>query len=189
MRNARPVRRELAGEDGTALVVRPPGPDDADALAEVDEQVRGFVVAGPARDAGSAAVGEVIALNVHPATWGQGLGSALLHAAKTGLSTAGFTTAMLWVVSDNVRARGFSAHHGWRDDNDPVAGGTGQQHAGQQARPQRDQLRDAAWRLRDSIAARDAPSVAPSRDLGCALPTTDERLARAVPDLAISHAE
>lgn len=46
-------------------------------------------------------------------------------------------------------------------------------------------LLDAAWRMRDNIAAPDALYVATARDLGSALLTTDERLARAVPDLAI----
>jgi predicted nucleic acid-binding protein len=46
-------------------------------------------------------------------------------------------------------------------------------------------LLDAAWRLRDNIAARDALYVAAARDLGCTLLTTDQRLASAVPDLAI----
>lgn len=50
-------------------------------------------------------------------------------------------------------------------------------------------LLDAAWRLRDSIAARDALYVAAARDLGCMLLTTDGRLARAVPDPAVRHAE
>jgi predicted nucleic acid-binding protein len=46
-------------------------------------------------------------------------------------------------------------------------------------------LLDAAWRMRGNIAARDALYVAAARGLGSALMTTDERLARAVPDLAI----
>jgi predicted nucleic acid-binding protein len=46
-------------------------------------------------------------------------------------------------------------------------------------------LLDAAWRMRDNIAARDALYVAAARELDCALLTTDQRLARAVPDLAI----
>jgi predicted nucleic acid-binding protein len=50
-------------------------------------------------------------------------------------------------------------------------------------------LLDAAWRMRDNIAARDALYVAAARDLGCALLTTDERLARAVPDLVTGPAE
>jgi predicted nucleic acid-binding protein len=46
-------------------------------------------------------------------------------------------------------------------------------------------LLDAAWRMRANIAARDALYVAAARDLGGGLLTTDERLARSVPDLAI----
>jgi predicted nucleic acid-binding protein len=44
---------------------------------------------------------------------------------------------------------------------------------------------DAAWRMRDNIAACDALYVAAARGLDRALLTTDQRLARAVPDLAI----
>ena len=50
-------------------------------------------------------------------------------------------------------------------------------------------LLDAAWRMRENIAARDALYVAAARGLGCSLLTTDERLARAVPDLAIGLAQ
>ena len=46
-------------------------------------------------------------------------------------------------------------------------------------------LLEAAWRMRDNIAARDALYVAAAQDLDCGLLTTDQRLARAVPDLAI----
>jgi predicted nucleic acid-binding protein len=49
-------------------------------------------------------------------------------------------------------------------------------------------LLDAAWQLRDNVAARDALYVAAARDLGCVLLTTDERLARAVPELAVELA-
>ena len=43
----------------------------------------------------------------------------------------------------------------------------------------------AAWGLRHNIAARDALYVAAARSLGARLLTTDQRLARAVPDLAV----
>jgi predicted nucleic acid-binding protein len=46
----------------------------------------------------------------------------------------------------------------------------------------------AAWRMREKIAARDALYVAAATWLGSALLTTDGRLARAVPDLAIELA-
>jgi predicted nucleic acid-binding protein len=42
----------------------------------------------------------------------------------------------------------------------------------------------AAWSLRDNIAARDALYVAAAHALGARLVTTDDRLARALPNLA-----
>ena len=41
----------------------------------------------------------------------------------------------------------------------------------------------AAWSLRSNIAARDALYVAATQSLGARLVTTDDRLARALPDL------
>ena len=46
----------------------------------------------------------------------------------------------------------------------------------------------SAWRMQENIAARDALYVAAARRFASALVTTDERLARAVPDLAIELA-
>ena len=46
-------------------------------------------------------------------------------------------------------------------------------------------LLQAAWDLRDNVAARDALYVAAARAVRGQLLTTDERLARAVPDLAV----
>lgn len=46
------------------------------------------------------------------------------------------------------------------------------------------ELLEAAWRLRDNISARGALYAAAARGLGGSLMTTDDRLARAVPDLA-----
>lgn len=47
-------------------------------------------------------------------------------------------------------------------------------------------LLEAAWRVRDRIAARDALYVATARALGARLLTTDQRLARVVPELAVT---
>jgi predicted nucleic acid-binding protein len=47
------------------------------------------------------------------------------------------------------------------------------------------ELLRAAWALRDNVAARDALYVAAAQALDADLMTTDERLARAVPDLAV----
>jgi predicted nucleic acid-binding protein len=45
------------------------------------------------------------------------------------------------------------------------------------------ELLEVAWALRSNVAARDALYVAAARGLGGRLVTTDERLARAVPDV------
>lgn len=44
----------------------------------------------------------------------------------------------------------------------------------------------AAWGLRDNVAARDALYVAATKAVDGKLVTTDDRLARAVPDLALA---
>lgn len=46
-------------------------------------------------------------------------------------------------------------------------------------------LLDAAWAMRDNVTARDALYVAAAQGLDGRLVTTDERLARAVPDLVL----
>lgn len=46
-------------------------------------------------------------------------------------------------------------------------------------------LLQAAWGLRDNVSARDALYVAAARAVRGQLLTTDDRLARAVPDLAV----
>ncbi len=48
------------------------------------------------------------------------------------------------------------------------------------------ELLAAAWGMRDDVAARDALYVAAARGVEGGLITTDERLARAVPDLAVT---
>jgi ribosomal protein S18 acetylase RimI-like enzyme len=75
--------------------------------------VVGMTVVGPARGDQAADEGEVYLLNVDPDAWGMGVGGALLAAGTTALVAAGFTEAILWVVTGNVRARSFYEHHGW----------------------------------------------------------------------------
>lgn len=45
------------------------------------------------------------------------------------------------------------------------------------------ELLNAAWELRDNVAARDALYVAAAQSMKAKLVTTDERLARSVPDV------
>jgi len=109
------LRAEDRAEWWVEVLSRPHGVADVLQVAAIDGRACGFVVAGPARD-GAAEHGEVFALNVHPAAWGSGVGSALLTVAQTGLREAGFEHAVLWVVPGNVRARRFYEHAGWRED-------------------------------------------------------------------------
>lgn len=51
------------------------------------------------------------------------------------------------------------------------------------------QLLAAAWSMRDNVAARDALYVAAAQGVDGALLTTDERLVRAAPDLAVALSE
>ena len=83
-----------------------------------DGAVRGFTTVGDVRgDAPEGpAVGELWAINVEPAAWSQGLGAALLRAGKRELVGRGHTSAVLWVVEDNARARRFYEREGWTTD-------------------------------------------------------------------------
>lgn len=104
-------------------------------VVEVDGEVAGFAVFGaervPETTAASdpaARVGELYAINLHPDHWGRGAGRILLRAATDRLTDLGFSEAVLWVVTDNRRARRLYESEGWVDDDavvtDEVLGGT-----------------------------------------------------------------
>jgi ribosomal protein S18 acetylase RimI-like enzyme len=80
-----------------------------------DGSVLGFVSAGPTRDDDDhpRVVGEVYAIYLSPAAWGRGLGSELLETAHDDLAARRFTTATLWVLAGNLRARRFYELHGY----------------------------------------------------------------------------
>ncbi|MBD5786648.1 GNAT family N-acetyltransferase [Cellulosimicrobium terreum] len=90
----------------------PPGRGDI-VVAEVDDEIVGFAIGGPAT-----AVHEIApvrdvqlhALNVLPEHHGSGVGQALLDAVVP----AG--PAQLWVVEGNARARRFYARNGFEPD-------------------------------------------------------------------------
>ncbi len=88
-----------------------------DVLVVIDSgAVAGFAVAGSSRDDDAGAAGELRAINLTPAAWGRGLGSALLRAAEDALVARGYRDATLWVAHANQRARRFYEHHGWSAD-------------------------------------------------------------------------
>jgi ribosomal protein S18 acetylase RimI-like enzyme len=83
-------------------------------VAEVDGEIVGFVSVGPAVDAD--ADGELYAIYVLPGHWGTGIGRALIQAGEDRLRELGHRDAVLWVLEDNPRARGFYERARWTRD-------------------------------------------------------------------------
>jgi GNAT superfamily N-acetyltransferase len=78
--------------------------------------VCGLVTTGLCRDSDLANVGELIAIYVDPAYAGTGVGQVLMTAARDRMRRVGVTTAALWVLDGNARARRFYERDGWRCD-------------------------------------------------------------------------
>jgi ribosomal protein S18 acetylase RimI-like enzyme len=106
-----------------------PGPRTSTVVAQrPDAAVLGFAHTAPARDDDAGEdTGELLMIYVDPAAWGAGAGRALVAAAVDGLRQARFTTATLWVLEGNGRARRFYERAGWAPDGthkDDVLAGT-----------------------------------------------------------------
>ena len=86
-------------------------------VLEQDGCIVGFSGYGASRDPGAPPeTGEVIAINLHPASWRGGLGRQLLQETQQRLRSQGFSDATLWVLHGNARARQFYEALGWRLD-------------------------------------------------------------------------
>jgi ribosomal protein S18 acetylase RimI-like enzyme len=93
------------------------GSEEGTLVAERDGAVVGFVTAGPSRDPfAEPGAGEVYAIYVDPDMWGRGIGSSLLARATEDLQARRHTSATLWVLAANDRARRFYETHGWETD-------------------------------------------------------------------------
>ncbi|MEU6077350.1 GNAT family N-acetyltransferase [Micromonospora sp. NPDC047074] len=103
-------------------------------LAEAAGTLAGFTTFGPYRnnqdrDDLDPAHGEVVAIYVEPAHWGDGTARALLAAARAGLVARGWSDYRLWVLEGNHRARRFYERAGLSPDGErstypvPLAGG------------------------------------------------------------------
>jgi ribosomal protein S18 acetylase RimI-like enzyme len=91
-------------------------------VAELDGELVGFVSVGP--NWSSPDIGELYAIYVLPCAHGSGVGPALLEAATAALAR-GWDEAILWVATENPRARRFYERHGWVVDGerlDTIAG-------------------------------------------------------------------
>lgn len=71
---------------------------------------------GTPRDEVAEGTGELHALNLLPAYWSSGLGTALFQASVEGLRAMGYERAYLWVADGNGRAIRFYEKHGWCPD-------------------------------------------------------------------------
>jgi ribosomal protein S18 acetylase RimI-like enzyme len=92
-------------------------PPEAVLVAEDEGAVVGFASTLASRDEDAAHLtGELAALYVSPSCWDRGVGQELLGRAVAHLARAGFTTATLWVLETNARARRFYAAAGWSPD-------------------------------------------------------------------------
>jgi ribosomal protein S18 acetylase RimI-like enzyme len=78
-------------------------------VAEEAGRVVGFVSVGDSRDEPGKA--ELFAIYVLPEAWGSGAGSALMTSALEELRS--YSSAALWVLEDNPRARRFYEREGW----------------------------------------------------------------------------
>jgi ribosomal protein S18 acetylase RimI-like enzyme len=93
------------------LHVPPPGWTTI--VCEEEGRVVGFASSGPSRDEDE--IGELYAIYVEPDAWSTGAGRALLAEAERRLASE-YDAALLWVLEDNPRARGFYERAGWAPD-------------------------------------------------------------------------
>jgi ribosomal protein S18 acetylase RimI-like enzyme len=98
-----------------ARFLETPQPDRRLKVVTVDGRVVGFACFGSCPDFEHAPLGELYAINVDPEYWGRGLGRELLSEVTHELAAFG-DTAVLWVVTENTRARDLYESAGWVDD-------------------------------------------------------------------------
>jgi GNAT superfamily N-acetyltransferase len=78
--------------------------------------ILGFATTMPSRDADLPDYGELCGLYVDPDKWGQGIGMALIAAARANLLALGYRKALLWVLVGNARAERFYRIDQWMPD-------------------------------------------------------------------------
>ena len=85
-------------------------------VAAEEGVILGFVTTMPSRDADLPDHGELCALYVDPDKWGQGIGAALIAAARAHLLALGHRKALLWILVGNARAERFYRIDRWVAD-------------------------------------------------------------------------
>jgi ribosomal protein S18 acetylase RimI-like enzyme len=99
-------------------ILQDPGPAAILVAENESDGVVGFIRVSPSRDSDTAPqlVGEVQALYLLPACWGQGVGQLLMEAGLCRLAEAGYREVSLWVLATNDRARRFYEAGSWCPD-------------------------------------------------------------------------
>ena len=67
-------------------------------VAQLEEAVEGFCVFGPVRERKIENLGELVALNVHPECWGEGVGASLVTRALEVMKSDGYTSVCLSLI-------------------------------------------------------------------------------------------
>lgn len=118
---ARRWRNILQAEQQQPPLPEPPN-DGARTLVAHDAvgRIAGVSMIGPARDEALRQAGELWMIYVHPSAWGTGVAVALHDRSLQYLRHWRYDEAILWVASDNARARHFYQRHGWRVDSEPA---------------------------------------------------------------------
>lgn len=85
-----------------------------------NERIIGFAGCGECRDddLSDGRTGELYAIYLDPAFWGQGYGTTLLNTALALLQRDDYRLVTLWVLEGNQRARGFYEYVGFVADGD-----------------------------------------------------------------------
>ena len=94
------------------------GDDRPTFVVAIGTSVVGFASVAEAED--EPGVGQLYAIYLLAAYWGHGLGHLLHRRAMQWLVERGFTEAVLVVLTDNARTRGFYRRQGWVADGDAV---------------------------------------------------------------------
>ena len=94
-----------------------PHPETTAFVAEVDGRVVGFVNVGPSFT--EPGMGELYAIYVEPSAQRTGAGLALIDAGVAALSER-WNEAILWVATENPRARRFYERYGWIADGERI---------------------------------------------------------------------
>lgn len=102
----------------TGEITAPNVPRPTDFVVEDSSGLVGFANVGRFRGRpDDLEAGELWAMYVHPDAWGTGAGDALMDETIDELIRMGVTTAYLWVLEGNGRARRFYERHGWTSDD------------------------------------------------------------------------